>query len=102
MSAPSILKRQHRIRGGLTVEVTRVLKGTREASWSGTRAYQTGIDLLVSIHCAKCCCRWLRTVGCTGPVVPTFRVFYSSEDPDAWWSRATDLAATHLESERHG
>lgn len=102
MTSPSILKKRHRLGRGVTVFVTRVLKGTRESSWGGTRAYQTGIDLLVSIHCPACCCRGYRTVGdCGHGIVPPFRVIYRRDDADAWWSRAHELEAQHLATAAH-
>lgn len=89
--------RSYRLGDGLAAHPLRVLHGTNTSSWGGTRAYQTGIDVLVGVHCARCCCRWVMRLGtCGNPVVERFRVQYSSSDPDAWRRAARERADAHL------
>ncbi len=49
----SILIRWHDLGNGTRAHVVRVLRGTRQREWSGTRAYQTGIDVLVAHRQAR-------------------------------------------------
>lgn len=100
MSGPSVTQHVHGMRSGLTAQVVRVLKGTGQRDWGGTIAYRTGIDLLVSIHCPACCCRWRRTTGCPDPIA-RWRVDYRRSDPDAWWRQVRGFEAEHLASPTH-
>jgi len=86
----SILTPWHDLGNGTRARVRRVLRGTRQREWSGTRAYQTGLDVLVSLHRPDVCCWRTREGECADPIVKPFRVRYEKQDPDAWWRMALE------------
>ena len=86
--------RWHSISADLSISVVRVLHDTNVSDWSGTAAYRTGIDLLITLHCDSCCGVVDHHDRHTAPD-PTLRLDFKSTNRTAWFQKALDIAHEH-------
>jgi len=86
--------RWHSISAGLSISVVRVLHDTDVTDWSGTAAYRTGIDLLITLHCDSCCGVVDHHDRHSAPD-PTLRLDFTGIKRAIWFEEALDIAQEH-------
>jgi len=86
--------RWHSISAGLSISVVRVLHDTDVTDWSGTAAYRTGIDLLITLHCDSCC-GVVNHHDCSCMPTPTLRLDFTGLKRAIWFEKALGIAHEH-------